>query len=272
MKHNITIYIALIVLLFGFRLVEAQVTAGYFVVPNPKISEETTTKMENKIKVSLTKAGVNAVDGVFPLVIMIAYDEGEVIEVDGVRKVFQANGVLNLMLVFDGYNSVLASRSVDIQGIGFSKDIAYANAVKNISISPSEVKKLMAEAKDKYEQVLEPWCEAQVREAYNLLSKGNLDEAVSLVTKIPKSSKYYGDAESIIIGVVESKNQKLQEEQAQKQQEADRQQWEKERQYDILEASVKEYYATEREKWASQRSPDVNIYYTALYKKTVVNY
>ena len=259
----------LTLIIISSNISKAPMTSGYYVVPNPSLSEEIMTRIENKVKVSLTKAGVTAVDGAFPLVTVVSYDEGETIEVEGIRRVYQANGTLNIMVLFDGYNSILASRSFDIQGTAFSKDIAYKNAIKNTDISPNEVRKLMLEAKNKYDEVLEPWCESVIRKARDLVTKGYDDDAISLVSKIPMDSKYYNDALSIIGDVLQSRENARLEKLAQEQAEQERAERQEERQYNLIETYIKEYYSTEREKWASQRSPDVYNYYDILYKQSI---
>jgi hypothetical protein len=187
-----------------------QMTSGYYVVSSGAMSQDIMDQLSNKIKLLLTKAGMNVTEGYFPMVTVLSYDENEVVELGGIRKSYKAIGTVNLHILFDNNSTLLSATSISIEGVGTSKSIAQANSIKKIEIPQNEMDELLDRAKGNYQKVLDDFSSKRIAQAKGLMAKGNYNDAIELMYDIPKESKHYKEAKGLIDKAVkQNENERL---------------------------------------------------------------
>jgi hypothetical protein len=168
--------------------------SGYFVVPNNAINESVQEQLGNKIKVAMSKAGMAATDGYFPMVTVVKYDELETIEVSGMRTMYKTSGTVTLLMTFTNTNTSLAATDFQVQGIGVSKETAQKTAINNIVIPVDKLKDMAEKAKKNYGASMESFAANRLATAKKLKASKDYWSALEAVSEIPKDSKPYAEA------------------------------------------------------------------------------
>lgn len=197
MKKHIFIFVLLFIS-FALNGAAQELTSGYFVVPNPALDEAVQEQLGNKIKASLSKAGVIATDSYFPMVTIVKYDEIETIEISGIRKMYKTKGVVTIIVTFTNTNTALATEEFDVEGVGVSKKVSQATAVKNINIPPDVIKRMMEKAKVAYQSSMNQYTSAKLTSAKKLKASKDYFAALEELSDIPKESKDYTEAQKLI--------------------------------------------------------------------------
>jgi hypothetical protein len=188
-------HIALLILFFSVGIGKAQdFGSGYFVVPNNAINESVQEQLGNKIKVAMSKAGMAATDGYFPMVTVVKYDELETIEVPGMRTMYKTSGTVTLLMTFTNTNTSLAATDFQVQGIGVSKETAQKTAINNIVIPVDKLKDMAEKAKKNYGASMESFAANRLATAKKLKASKDYWSALEAVSEIPKDSKPYAEA------------------------------------------------------------------------------
>jgi hypothetical protein len=188
-------HIALLLLFFSVVTGKAQeFGSGYFVVPNNAINESVQEQLGNKIKVAMSKAGMAATDGYFPMVTVVKYDELETIEVSGMRTMYKTSGTVTLLMTFTNTNTSLAATDFQVQGIGVSKETAQKTAINNIVIPVDKLKDMAEKAKKNYGASMESFAANRLATAKKLKASKDYWSALEAVSEIPKDSKPYAEA------------------------------------------------------------------------------
>ena len=204
-RNKLNIIIVLSLFSIPYFSSYGQMTSGYYVVSSSSMSHDIMEQLTNKIKLLLIKAGFSVTDGYFPMVTVLSYDESEVIEMTGIRKSYKAIGTVNLHILFDNTSSLLSATSVSVEGVGTSKSIAQANAIKKIEIPQSEMEELLSRAKINYQTAIDDYSSKRITEAKGLLAQGNNSNAIDLISDVPSESKFYKEAKAMIDKAVKQK-------------------------------------------------------------------
>ncbi|GEM_PF-1198927 len=263
------------VLFFSVACFAQDMSSGYFVAPNPAISEAVREQLGNKLKVALSKAGIMATDGYFPMVTVIKYDEIETIEISGMRKMYKCMGNVTMIITFTNTNSSLAAAEFAVEGVGVSKEIAQKQAINNIKIPSAELKDMVSKAKTNYTEALESFCSGKIIEAKKLRAKRDFNGALKEASQIPAGTKSSQEASKLIAEIQkEMDKQYADEKKAQAEREKRAYELEKEK-MKISAELEKEKQKTEREVAKSKanqtttyyfntRSAVEDLYYSAL--------
>lgn len=187
----------MLVILSPFIFAQA-ISSGYFVVPNQAMDNSVQEQLGNKIKAALSRAGVNATDGYFPMVTIVKYDETETIEIAGMRKMYKAMGVVSIIITFTNTNASLASEQFDVEGVGATQKVAQATAVKNINIPQKTVVDMMARAKIGYEKALNDYSKGRLTEAKKIKATKDYYYALEIASEVPPDSKDYKEAQKLV--------------------------------------------------------------------------
>jgi hypothetical protein len=206
---KILIVLIMIVVFSPYILAQAM-SSGYFVVPNDKMNEDVRQQLGNKIKVALTNAGVAATDGFSPMFTVVKYDETETIELSGMKKMYKTSGEVSIMMLFENTKTTLAASSFSVEGVGVSKTVAQAAAIKNINIPESEIKNMVEKASKNYPKIKEDYSKRKLAEAKKLQAQGDAGGAIEAASSIPADSKLSKEAQSFI----EKLNQKREKDEA----------------------------------------------------------
>jgi hypothetical protein len=187
--------ILLLLLFFSVMIGKGQdFGSGYFVVPNNAINESVQEQLGNKIKVAMSKAGMAATDGYFPMVTVVKYDELETIEIPGMRKMYKTSGTVTLLMTFTNTNTSLAATDFSVEGIGVSKETAQKTAINNIVIPVDKLKDMAEKAKKNYGASMESFAANRLATAKKLKASKDYWSALEAVSEIPKDSKPYAEA------------------------------------------------------------------------------
>jgi hypothetical protein len=192
--------ISLLLLFFSVIIGKAQdFGSGYFVVPNNAINESVQEQLGNKIKVAMSKAGMAATDGYFPMVTVVKYDELETIEIPGMRKMYKTSGTVTLLMTFTNTNTSLAATDFSVEGIGVSKETAQKTAINNIVIPVDKLKDMAEKAKKNYASSMESYASNRLQTAKKLKASKDYWSALEAVSEIPKGSKPYAEANKLFV-------------------------------------------------------------------------
>lgn len=227
-------YLALIIIIsfISIRSSAQNMSSGYFVVPNPVMDNSVQEQLGNKIKVAISKAGVMATDGYFPMVTVVKYDETETIEIEGMRKMYKTMGNVTILITFTNTNASLAATDFAVEGVGISRKISQANAVKNIKIPEDELKTMMNTAKVNYDKALKDYTAGRLAEAKKYKANHQYSEALEVASEIRPESEYYKEAQKLVAEI----NKIQDKEAADAQKRADK---ESEREYELRKEQLK---------------------------------
>lgn len=218
----------------------AQMTSGYFVVPSDYLEPEQRSYLENKIKTAISSAGFMVTDDYFPMVTAIQYNHIETIVVEGIRRSYKTDGEVTIVVLFDETNTVLASKTIPVSGLGTSTAIAQANAIRKISIPAATLKEFYAIAEKNYQSAINAFSEKQLRIGRELYGQGSWSESISALSAIPQGTKSYSEARKLI----ERAGTQRQKEVAGELQRAER---EREREHEIQKTVIEEVGKTQRQ-------------------------
>lgn len=189
---------SLMLIVFSISIMKAQeFGSGYFVVPNDAITSSVQEQLGNKIKVAMSKAGMAATDGYFPMVTVVKYDELETIEIPGMRKMYKTSGTVTLLMTFTNTNTSLAATDFSVEGIGVSKETAQKTAINNIVIPVDKLKDMAEKAKKNYSASMESFAANRLATAKKLKASKDYWGALEAVSEIPKNSKPYAESNKL---------------------------------------------------------------------------
>lgn len=194
---SLKILLAVIIISYS-GIVAQSISSGYYVVPSRDMNEDSKAYLENKLKNTLMNAGVNTVEGDFPIVTAIYYNEIETIELPGIRKTFKNIGEVSIFILFENTKKELSSTAVHVEGVGTSKTIAINNCIQNIKIPEEQLASLISKAKENYKPALESYSFDKLKDAKSYYSTGNYNDAIELANEIPKESKYYKEGQKLV--------------------------------------------------------------------------
>lgn len=175
--------------------------SGYFVVPNDAITESVQEQLGNKIKVALSKVGISATDGYFPMVTVVKYDELETIEITGMRKMYKTTGTVTIIITFTNTNTSLAATDYNVEGIGVSKESAQKAAIGNISIPLDKLKEMSEKAKVNYTNSMDAYAQNRLSNARKMKASKDYWSALEIVSEIPKDSKLFPEANKLFLNL-----------------------------------------------------------------------
>jgi|GEM_PF-1203543 len=188
-----TMYTAFLLLLlstFGQYLL-AQPASGYYMVANSTLSDEQNAFLESKIKQSLSGAGVNSVDGYYPMVTIGRYMEIDVKSYEGgMRNMYQVSGDITVSIEFEGSNAVLASTTVSVQGNGYTKEVARNMAIRSFKLQKDKVEEMFSTASKRAVAMLDAFALKKTREITGYLAKRECYEAADMLSEVPSGTKY----------------------------------------------------------------------------------
>jgi hypothetical protein len=193
MKKIFKVSTLLFLFSIGFGIAQ-EFGSGYFVVPNNAITESVQEQLGNKIKVAMSKAGLAATDGYFPMVTVVKYDELETIEIPGMRKMYKTSGTVTLLMTFTNTNTSLAATDFSVEGIGVSKETSQKTAISNIVIPIDKLKDMAEKARKNYGAAMESFASNRLSTAKKLKASKDYWSALEAVSEIPKGSKPYAEA------------------------------------------------------------------------------
>jgi hypothetical protein len=225
MKNKLKTIILVFFAIFGSSFAQS-ITSGYFVVPNDALDASVQEQLGNKIKSVLSKANVIATDSYFPMVTIVKYDEIETIELQGLRKMYKTKGVVTIIVTFANTNAALATEELDVEGVGVSKKVSQATAVKNINFPVETLQKMMEKAKVGYDKSMAQFTAGKLASAKKFKAAKDYNKALEELKDIPKESKDFAEANKIINEIEKLIDQDAKAEQI-------RQDKEKERQYEL---------------------------------------
>ncbi|GDX64706.1 hypothetical protein LBMAG35_15440 [Chlorobiota bacterium] len=220
--------------------------SGYFVVPNDAITESVQEQLGNKIKVALSKVGISATDGYFPMVTVVKYDELETIEITGMRKMYKTTGTVTIIITFTNTNTSLAATDYNVEGIGVSKESAQKAAIGNISIPLDKLKEMSEKAKVNYTNSMDAYAQNRLSNARKMKASKDYWSALEIVSEIPKDSKLFPEANKLF-----SELEKLVEKEAQKEEKL--QALREQREYELAKDQLKYENEKEVEKQKTKR-------------------
>lgn len=220
MKSVLNILILIVIL--SSNVFAQAVSSGYFVVPNPAMDQTVQEQLGNKIKAALSKAGVNATDGYFPMVTIVKYDETETIEISGMRKMYKAMGVVTIIMTFANTSTALATEQFDVNGVGVSQKVAQATAVKNINIPQKTVTDMMEKAKIGYDKALKDYSIGRLTAAKKLKASKDYESALETASEVPADSKDYKEAQKLVAEIEKLIDKDTKEQQLRKDKEDER--------------------------------------------------
>ena len=203
-SKNLIILIFFILALTSLQS-KGQMTSGYYVVPSSKMSEDIRTQLSNKLKVTLSKAGLSVTDNYFPMITVINYDENDVIEVPGIRKSYKALGTVSVYIIFDNSSSLLSATSFEVEGVGNSIDIAQSNAIKRITRPQNELESLLNKAKENYLKSLDDYSNKKLLEARAYFANNNYEEAIYILNEIPVECSSHKQAQELLDKITRQK-------------------------------------------------------------------
>lgn len=240
MRRTAAMLLFALIVLSPVAYVAGQMTSGYYVVPSEYLDPEQRSYLENRIKTTISNAGLMVTDDYFPMVTAIQYNHIETIVVEGIRRSYKTDGEVTVVVLFDETNTVLASRSFPVSGIGTSTAIAQANAIRKISIPIQVLKEFYASAASNYESAVNAFSEKQYRRGKELQGMGELSDAIAVLSTIPESTKQYASAQKLID---QASRQRQQREEA----ETQRAERERERQHELQKTTIQEVGKTQRQ-------------------------
>ena len=171
--------------------------SGYFVVPNDAITSSAQEQLGNKVKVALSRAGLAATDGFFPMVTVVKYDELETIEIPGMRTMYKTSGTVTLLMTFSNTNTALSATEFSVDGIGVSKEVSQKTAINNIQMPADKLKDMAEKAKKNYASSMESYASNRLAEAKKMKASKDYYSALSALSEIPKGTKPYLDAQKM---------------------------------------------------------------------------
>lgn len=176
-------------LLFISHSLLADISSGYFVYPNDNINEEVRTQLGNKIKVALSKNGVNSVEAFYPLVTVVKYDEGEVVEADGASKIVKITGSITISVFFLASGNSLGSMEIEVSGMSENKQKASKDAFRKISFENKEFKEFTEKVKRLYVSSLDEFNKKCIAEAKKYKAKREFEKALDFLVFVRDNGK-----------------------------------------------------------------------------------
>lgn len=181
-------FIFIFFILFSTNLF-ADISSGYFVYPNANLNEEISSQLGNKIKVALSKNGINSVEIFYPLVTVVKYDETDVQELDGMRKMVKVSGNITISVFFLASGNSLGSMEIEVTGSSDNKQKAARDAIKKITFENKEFKEFAEKVKKLYASSLDEFNKKCIAEAKKNKAKKEYEKALDFLAFVRDNGK-----------------------------------------------------------------------------------
>jgi hypothetical protein len=225
--------------------------SGYLVVPTEALGESEQSMLGNKIKVALSKAGIVATDGYFPMVTMVEYDEVETIKIQGIRTMFKTYGTVTVLITFANTGAALASEEFNVEGVGTTEALSKKSAISNIAIDGGKLKAMTKSALVNYKSLLDTYCDRRISEAKKLRAQGDLESAIEAASEVPNNSVHYASATTLLADLNRQVEQRRTKEEKQREKEESRA-----HQLELEKIKAQSAVAIEKEKSERQAAAD----------------
>ena len=188
-----------VITVLSFTAISAQTfSSGYFIADNEHFTEANKSFLGDKVKTILSQSGLRVSEGFFPIVTILKYNHSETIPVQGIRTIYKTMGSVNLIVAYTINGALFSSIETSIEGTATNKEIAFNNAIKNVSFTQKQLKEIVDKIKANYTKCVEEYASDRLKTAKAFKAKGNYLEAVDAAGEVPNDSKLRKSADELI--------------------------------------------------------------------------
>lgn len=153
------------------------------------LSRKSISKIESKIQHIVTKNGISGSGYTNEFLIYPKLEIFDESVIEGMRKLVVIEVEFNLFIQQYSTKKIFSSYSKSIQGSGYNKEKAIANAISKIPTTNNKIKEFIFEAKEKILTYYNDNCNQILDDSNFLMKTQKFDQAIALLSSVPREAK-----------------------------------------------------------------------------------
>lgn len=153
------------------------------------LSVKSISKIESKIQHIVTKNGISGSGYTNEFLIYPKLEIFDESVIEGMRNIVVVEIEFNLFIQQYSTKKIFSSYSKSIQGSGYNRKNAIANAIAKIPTNNNKIKKFILEGKEKILQYYNDNCNQILNDSNYLMKTQKFDQAIALLSSVPREAK-----------------------------------------------------------------------------------
>lgn len=153
------------------------------------LSRKSISKIESKIQHIVTKNGISGSGYTNEFLIYPKLEIFDESVIEGMRNLVVIEVEFNLFIQQYSTKKIFSSYSKSIQGSGYNKEKAIANAISKIPTTNNKIKEFILEGKEKILTYYNDNCNQILDDSNFLMKTQKFDHAIALLSSVPREAK-----------------------------------------------------------------------------------